>query len=263
MSMFLAQARAAFRKVENDESLDGCDVGIILIGLNRIIQEGRTPFQRFRDHFIIGSRRFKVLSGLDYYRVILMQRKSDVWYPDSNMSEVSIFEVYAASQLDPPSDHNYDCEDSTPEEDACELLDRSHIGPSIGGSPQEDLDADGIALLRKYARELSAINTQEAAEKVEELDHYLRTQTPGSEKIKQGDLIGLVDAHVSKYFFRGQLRTIRGPRQAVADRVRHATTYARKILRENPRTVDIADHLEDYVDIGQTCKYRGNWKWRF
>ncbi len=263
MSLFHAQAQAAFRKVENGESLDGSDAAIILIGLNRIIQEGRTPFQRFRDHFIIGSQRFKVLSGFDYYRVILMQRKSGVWYQDSNMSEVSIFEVYAASQLDPPSDHNYDREDSTPEEDACELLDRSHIGPSIGSSHQEELTADGIALLRKYATDISAINTPAAAEEREKLDHYLRTQTLGSEKIKQGDLIGLVDAHVSKYFFRGQLRTIRSPRQAVADRVRHATTYARKILRENPKTADIADHLEDYVDIGQTCEYRGSWKWRF
>ena len=262
MSMFHAQAQAAFRKVETGESLDGFDVAIILIGLNRIIQEGRTPFQRHRNCFTIGTEKFKALSGFDYYRVILMQRKSGVWYPDSNMSEVSIFEVYAASQLDPPSDHNYDREDSTPEEDACELLDRSHIGPSIGGSHQEELDADGIALLRKYAKELSNSDTQAAVEKMEKLDHYLREQTPGSEKIKQGDLIGLVDAHVSKYFFRGQLRTIRSPRQAVADRVRHATTYARKILRENPRTADIADHLEDYVDIGQTCEYRGSWKWR-
>ena len=263
MSMYLAQAQAAFRKVENDESLDGSDVAIILIGLNRIIREGRTPFQRSRNHFVIGTEQFKVLSGLDYYRVILMQRKSGVWYPDSNMSEVSIFEVYAASQLDPPSDHNYDREDSTPEEDACELLDRSHIGPSIGGSHQEELDADGIAFLRKYAKELSNTDTPTAVEKMEKLDHYLRPQTPGSEKIKQGDIIGLVDAHVSKYFFRGQLRTIRSPRQAVADRVRHATTYARKILRENPRTAYIADHLEDNVRIGQVCEYTGDWKWRF
>ncbi len=98
---------------------------------------------------------------------------------------------------------------------------------------------------------------------MEKLDHYLREQTPGSEKIKQGDLIGLVDAHVSKYFFRGQLRTIRSPRQAVADRVRHATTYARKILRENPKTADIADHLERHCRIGQICEYTGDWRWRF
>ena len=264
MSLFHAQAVTALRKVESGESLDGPDVAITVVALTRIIREGRTPFQRFRDHFIIGTERFPAkLSGLDYYRVILMQRKSGVWCPDSNMSEVSIFEVYTASQLDPPSDHNYDCEDSTPEEDACELLDRSHIGPSIGSSPQEDLDADGIALLRKYAADISAIDTPAAIEEREKLDHFLREKTPGSELIKQGDLIGMVDAHVSKYFFRGQLRTIRSPRQAVADSVRHATTYARKIMRENPRAAYIADHLEDHCRIGQICEYTGDWRWRF
>lgn len=261
--MFLAQARTALRKVENGESLDKADVAIISFGLNPIIRAQRTPFQRFRDHFIIGTERFKVMDGFDYLRVILMQRKSSVWHPDSSMSEISCFEVYAASQLEPPSDHNYDREESTPEEDACELLDRSHIGPSFGGTYQADLDAEGIALLRKYAKQLSTIDTQAAVEKKDELEHFLREQTTGSELIKQGDLISLVDAHVSKYFFRGKLRTIRGPKQAVADCVRHSTKYAIKVLRENPATADIADHLENNVSIGQICEYTGDWRWRF
>ncbi len=264
MSMFLAQAQAAFRKVENDESLDGSDVAIILIGLNRIIREGRTPFQRFRDHFIIGTERFPAkLSGLDYYRVILMQRKSGVWCPDSNMSELSIREVYTASQLEPPQAYNDDPQDGTPDEYAFDLLGNAHIGPSSGSSYQEEIDIETIESYRSCVAELSNNYTQAAMEQKQEIEYWLRKETPDSAKIKQGDLVGVMDAYIKKFYFRGQLRAIHGPSQDIADSVRHATTYARKILRENPATADIANHLEDNVRIGQICEYTGDWRWRF
>ena len=262
MSKYLAQALTAQKKIQNDELLNEDDRAIIDIALAPIIQEQRTPFQRKRDHYIIGTKRFKLYGGLDYLRTILMHRKSDVWHSDSNMSEISVFEVYTASQLDPPSELNYDREDSTPEEDACELLDRAHIG-GPGGSYQEQMEAKSIASLREYVAELSTINTQAAIEKQGKLEDYLREQTTGSEFIEQGDLTGLVDAHVGKYYYRGRLRTIRSPKQVVSDKVRHSTNYAIDVLRENSATADIADHLKTNVRIGQVCEYRGDWRWRF
>ena len=262
MSKYLAQAVTAQRKIKNEDPLNESDRAIIVTALDPIIQEQRTPFQRFRNHYIIGTERFKLYGGLDYLRTILIQRKSTVWHSDSNMSEISVFEVYTASQLDPPSELNYDREDSTPEEDACELLDRAHIG-SPGGSYQYQMNAKSIAFLREYVAELSAINTQAAIEKQEKLEDFLRKQTPGSEFIEQGDLTGLLGAHVSKYYYRGRLRTIRSPKQVVSDKVRHSTKYAIDVLRENPATADIADHLKANVRIGQVCEYRGDWRWKF
>ena len=102
-----------------------------------------------------------------------------------------------------------------------------------------------------------------AIEQKQELELYLRKQTRGSLFIEQGDLKGLVNAYLKKHHYRGKPRALRAPNQVVADIVRQSTTYARKVLRENPRTADIADHLEDNVRIGQVCEYTGDRKWRF
>lgn len=263
MSKYLVRAVAARRKVNNGESLDEFDVAIIDTSLARTIRDQRTPFQRFRDHYIIGTERFTVLDGLDYYRIILMHRKSDVWYPDSDMSEISVFEVRTASQIEPPQDQNINSEDGTPNEYAFELLDRAHIGPSFSGTHQAELDPEAIESLRSYVAELSTINTQVAIERKEELEHFLREQTPGSKFIEQGNVTGVVSAYLKKYHYHGKPRAMRAPNQVVADIVRQSTTYARKVLRENPMTVDIAEHLEDNVRIGQVCEYTGDWKWRF
>ena len=69
---FLSRAVAARKKIQDGEPLDESDVAIIDIALAPIIQEPRTPFQRFRDHFIIGTERFKLYAGLDFYNTILI-----------------------------------------------------------------------------------------------------------------------------------------------------------------------------------------------
>ena len=144
MSLFLAQARTALRKAENGEPLDKADVAIIAFGLNPIIQAGRTPFQRFRDHYIIGTEKFRVLDGLDYYKTILMHRKTGSWHADSSMSELSVREVYTASQLEPPQAYNDDPEDGTPDEYAFDLLGNAHLGPSSGSSHQDEIDIETV-----------------------------------------------------------------------------------------------------------------------
>ena len=134
MSMYLAHAITALRKVKNREPLDECDVAIIEDVLTRLIQERRTPFQRHRDHYIIGTERFKTLDGLDYYRTILLKRKSAVWYPESDMSEVSVYEVHTGAQLEPSDKYSYNLEEhGSPEEQAEELKDRCQIGPCFSG----------------------------------------------------------------------------------------------------------------------------------
>ena len=263
MSRFVAQAVVALRKVNNGETLDECDVAIIDNSLTRIIQERRTPFQRTRKHFVIGTERFRILDGFDYYRTILLKRKSGVWYPDSNMSELSIFEVYTGSQLEPPDNYSYRPEDGSPNELAEELLDRGHIGPCFSGSYQEALDAEAISSLREYVAELSQTDSTTAVERRQELEHFLRTQTPGCRFIPDGDLNGTMNAYLKNHQFQGKRRSLYNPKQKVADLVRHATNYAREVLRKNPMTADIADHLEEYVRIGQICEYQGDWKWRF
>lgn len=266
MSMFRSQAVAALRKVENDESFDESDVAITVIALNRIIREGRTPFQRHRDHYIIGTERFPVLDGLDYLRVILMHQKNTVRHSGTNLGEISAVEVYTALQSEPPQAYNSDPEDATAEEYASDLLGfdpNSDIGPSGGCSLQRVLEPEAIASLRQYAKKLKTHDSIAAVEKAQELEHWLRQQTPGAEKVKQGNLEGVVEAYHWKQFHYGNPRAFRKPSQNIADNVRKSVKYALDALRKNPLTVDIADHLERYCDIGQTCEYTGDWKWLF
>ena len=85
-----------------------------------------------------------------------------------------------------------------------------------------------------------------------------------SELVKDGDLMATTNAFVKSQYYRGKLRALNSPKKKVADIVRQATKYARdEVLRKNPLTVDIADYLEEYVKVGQTCEYRGDWKFRF
>ncbi len=263
MSRYLAQAAITFRKIKNGEVLDNFDVAIIDSSLTRTIQEQRVPFERYRDHFIIGTERFKVLSGLDYYRTILMNRKSEVWHPDSNRSELSAFEVYTAVQIEPPQPYNYSPDDATPDEYAEELGDRSVIGPSFSGSFQAKFDPEGIASLRQYAKELSTCDSTAALELREELDNFLQYQLADSASREERDLIGTTEAFIKNQYYRGQLRTLNSPKKQVADIVRQAAKYSREVLRKNPLTAEIEDHLEEYVKVGQICEYRGDWKWRF
>ena len=269
MSAYLAHAIAARRKIKNGEPLDSFDIAIIDSSLARTISEQRTPFARNRDHFIIGTERFKILSGLDYYRTILMHRKSEVWYPDSDMSELTAFEVYTASQIEPPQPNNNDPNDATPDEYAEELGNRSvigpsSVGPSFTGSFQAKFDREAIASIRQFAKELSQIDSTAALERREELEHYLRTQISSSELVEDGDLMGTTNAFIKNQYYRGKLRALNSPKKKVVDIVRQATKYARdEVLRKNPLTVDIADYLEEYVKVGQTCEHRGDWKFRF
>ena len=266
MSKYLAQARTALRKVENRESLDESDVPITVIALKRIVQEGRTPFQRFRDHFIIGTEKFKVYDGLDYLRAIIMHKVSATWYSDSRMAELTIFEVYTASQPEPPQAYNYDPEEATPDEYALYSLGfvpNSDIGPSCNISDQEILAPIAIELLQRYVAELSTLDSKAAVEKKQELENWLREETPSAKFIEQGNLKGVVGAYHKAHRYHGQLRTFPGPSQAIADKVRKAVNYALDALRENPLTVDIAKHLKRYCRIGQICEYTGDLKWRF
>ena len=266
MSQYLAQARTALRKVENDELLDEPEVAITVFALKWIIREGRTPFQRFRNYYIIGTERFPVLNGLDYLRTIIMHQKNTTRHPGTNLSEISAFEVHAASQVEPPQAYNYDSEGATADEYALDLLgfdQGSNVGPDGGSSLQRVLDHKAIASLSQYAKELKANDSIAAVEKAQELENWLRQQTPDAEKVRQGDLEGIVEAHNRKHFFYGTPRTFRKPSQNIADKVRNSVNYALAALRKNPLTVDIADHLERHCWIGQTCEYTGDWKWLF
>ena len=152
MNPFLAGAIAVQRKIEDGSSLDEFDAEVIDLALRRLIREGRVPFQRFRDHIMLGTERLKTLHGLDYYREILLHRKSDVWYPESEMSQLSVFSVYASSQVEPPDESVLDANRGQPSDYADDLLNRheplhrdeyhfrSKIGPSVSAGYQKILE---------------------------------------------------------------------------------------------------------------------------
>ena len=261
MSRYLSQAVVTLRKVKDQEPLDQTDIKFIELALNRVIRAGRIPFQRFRDHYVIGSERFKPLAGFDYYRTILLHRKSDVWYPDSTISQLSVFSVYTGAQQEPPQ--KIDPENGDPEDHVHDMLGWSHIGPCFSGSYQSALEPHEIAALHEHVEELGRIDTETAVEKANELECFLRKETPDLSFIHNGNLKGVLDAHLNAQHFNGRPRSLYSPKQKVADLVRQSTKYARKTLRKNPMTEDLADHLKEYVKIGQVCEYRGNWKWRF
>lgn len=277
MNPFLAGAIAVQRKIEDGRSLDEFDAEVIDLALRRLIRESRVPFQRFRDHIMLGTERWKTLHGLDYYRAILLHRKSDVWYPESEMSQLSVFSVCASSQVQPPDPNVFDRDRGRPEEYTYDLLDRAHIGLSIGSSCQKileeappDLRIDAIRTvqenLREYVKELSKIDSGLAVERRDELEAYLREQiNKGTDKIPDGDLVAVMEAFLNAHTFQGKPRAIPGPKQMVCDNVRKSCEYTRKKMfaSKNPMTRAIAQHFDDFVVIGQTCEYKGKWKWRF
>ena len=140
MNPFLTRAIATQRKIEDRESLDEFDAEIIDFALTRLIRESRVPFQRLRDHIILGTERWKVLDGFDYYRAILLHRKSKVWYPESDMSAISVTAVYTSSQVQPIDPNEFDKDRGRPDEYVHEFTDRAHIGPPIGCSYQKILE---------------------------------------------------------------------------------------------------------------------------
>ena len=290
MNPFLARAIAVQRKIEDGRSLDQFDAEIIDFALRRLIREGRIPFQRFREHIMLGTERWKTLDGLDYYRTILLHRKSDVWYPESEMSQLSVFSVYASSQVEPPDENVFDTSRGKPSDYADDLLDRheplhrdeyhfrSKIGPSISAGYQKILEEaspdqwimDTVGTvqqsLRKYAKELSEIDSELAVDRRDELEAFLRKRAKSKTGvIPDGELVAVMEAYLNAQTYRGKLRTFRGPMQKVCDTVRQSCEYARKKMyaSKNPMTRAIAQHFDDYVVIGQTCEYKGDWKWRF
>ena len=290
LNPFTTQAIAVQRKIEDGSSLDEFDAEIIDFALRRLIREGRVPFQRFRDHIMLGTERWKTLDGLDYYRTILLHRKSDVWYPESAMSQLSIFAVYASSQVQPPDSNTFDEDRGKAIDYAHDLLgrgekdefgrklgDRAHIGPSTAGSYQKLLEeappdwrinAIGTVQenLRKYVKELSNIDSEIAQERCNELEAFLRVrEKKKTDKIANGELEAVLEAYLNAQTYQGKPRAIRGPKQMVCDNVRKSCEYTLKRMFDssNPMTKAIAKHFKDYVVIGQTCEYKGDWKWRF
>ena len=290
MNPFLSGAIAVQRKIEDGRSLDQFDAEIIDFALTRLIREGRVPFQRLRDHIMLGTERWKTLDGLDYYRTILLHRKSGVWYPESEMSQLSVFSVYASSQVQPPDPNVFDEDRGKPIDYADDLLgrgekdesgrkmgDRAHIGPSISGTyqklleeapPDWRIDAIGTVQenLRKYAKELSRIDSEVAHEHCDELEAFLRNRAKKKTgNISEGQLEAVLEAYLSTQFYQGKPRAISGPKQMVCDNVRKSCEYAREKMfaSDNPMTRAIAQHFIDHVVIGQICEYKGDWKWRF
>ncbi len=289
MNPLLAKAIAAQRTIKDGGSPDNLEAEIIDLALNRLIREARVPFQRFRDHFIIGTERWDILDGLDYYRAILLHRKSDSWYPESDMSEISVFAVYTSAQVQPPDPNVFD-EDRGKEIDYAydllsrgekdelgrELPDRAHIGPSAASSYQKILEeappdwrmnAIGTvqANLRKYAKEIDSNDSVLRLEQKDELEAYLREHAKSKTgDIPDGELEAVLKAYLSTQYYGGKPRAIPGPKQMICDRVRKSCEYAiEKLMKGNQMSQEIARHLNEHVVVGQTCEYKGDLKWNF
>ena len=287
MNPIFARAEKARRKIANGEPLDKTEAEIISLAVRKLIRVGRVPFERFRSKYLIGTELRKATPALDYFRTILLHRKSDVWYPESTIGQISIFSVYCSSQVEPVDPNVLDENRGKPDEYADDLLDdtdrynkyvnKTYIGPSIGGSYQKELVeaphdwrkehiTTVIQQMRRYAKELSKSDTQHALEKRDELEEWLRNAAKATTKsIPKGNVYAVLDAYISAQFWRREHKKINGPKNKVYDSVRQACKYEIKMMlkSDDPNTRDIAKHLQEYVKIRMTCEYTGDWRWHF
>ena len=292
MNPLHARTIAAQRMLEDGGSLDDY-ADVIKLALKRLAKERRVPFEQTRNGFVVGTEQWPNLAGPAHYRTILLQRKSPVWYPESPIGKVSAFEVYCASQCEPPDPNVMDKDRGLVSDYGADLVfgdapaKGSHgdprraqvFGATYGGSRQKLLaeapaDLSGrksarlsiYATTKAYVRELATLNTIQAVQDRDELEAWIRKYyKKAADSIPKGDVVAVTDAWLQAQYYRGSPRSFPDARRTVADRVRKSCKHwlDKMDASDNPISRDIANHLRDHVKVGVICEYRGDWKWKF
>jgi len=287
----LGRVIAAQRKLEDGEPLDDY-ADVVELGLAQLAKEWRVPFEQTRTGFVVGTERWPQLAGAAHYRTILMHRKSPIWYPESPIGKISAFEVFCASQIQPPDPNVMDKDRGLVSDYAADLVfgdspvegafvdprRASVFGASYGGSHQKLLteapaDLSGrkdarptiYAATKAYARELATINTIQAVHECDALEAWLRNCTKATDDIPKGDLVAVTDAWLQAHYYRGAPRSYPDERRKVADCVRKSCGYWLDKLdaSDKPLSRDIGKYLRDHVKVGVICEHQGDWRFKF
>ena len=292
MNPFLGRVIAAQRKLEDGEPLDDY-ADVIELALTQLAKERRVPFEQTRSGFLVGTERWPQLAGPAHFRTILMHRKSPIWYPESPIGEISAFEVYCASQLEPPDPNVMDKDRGLVSDYAADVVfgdapaagsfvdprRASVFGASYGGTHQKLLteapaDLSGrkdarltvYATTKKYVRELAEINTIQTVQDRDYLETWLRKYYEKlTDDIPKGDVVAVTDAWLQAHYYRGSPRSYPDERRKVADRVRKSCKHwlDKMDVSDNSLSRDIGKYLRDHVKVGVICEHQGDWKFKF
>ena len=273
-----ARTIEAWRRLEDDEPL-GDLADVVKLALRKCAPE--LSLERHGDRILLGTEYWS-LAGAAHYRTVVMQRKSEVWHPESTVGQVSAFEVLAVGSLDPETIKATDQGVDYSKGQATDLVfgggdadyaygdarRASIFGPSYGGSRQEELreahDKDGrtpaAKTVGKYIQDLQAHGSAHATEQLAELEAWMTDND-----VPAGDVVAAHSAWIQSQYFGGRMRSIKDERSRVADQLIRNCSYFRQKLAasDNELSRAIGKHLEDTCKIGIICEYRGDWPWRF
>ena len=126
--------------------------------------------------------------------------------------------IRTSSQVQPPDPNVYDKDRGQSDEYVHELLDRAHIGPVISSSyqklmeeapPDWRISAFGTVQqnLRKYAKELSGVDSALATDRLRILEEFIREiAEKDTRAIPKGDVTALMEAYLGAQVYRGTPR---------------------------------------------------------
>ena len=224
---FIAMASEALRRVESLVPPTKGDVRIIRPLLQKLIASSRTPFLRKTDSYVIGTKKFRVMAGLDYIRLLLQK-------PNEPISCRGILSL-SCNETASAGTRERDIEFRVMEE-----LGTNYAGADVASSYQAALDDKALGALK------DRITTLEDAQSIEDLEE-----------------LDFLKQFLAENTYCGAPHQLKSEKEKARQSVTQAINYAIKKLKSNEETGDIGLHLDENIKRSTNCQYVGDWKWKF
>lgn len=231
-----AQAMRTLERLRSREKLTNEDYELLIpvteILVEKLSAEDRVRFQHVFGSYIVRNTVMPECIGLQYIQYLLQRREVDC--------------LHLTSGAPLPRDV------VGPEGQEAELLAlKIYDDDHMGNIKSNAADAEGV------------FNQYDPL-----MDHeYIRSVGHRIQKLRKSGNDSDELAHLEKLLaentYNGYSKQFLNEKEKARQSVRKAIERAIRKLITNPDTQDIGLHLQDNIVFGHTCKYVGNWKWKF